>query len=103
MEGRKRESGQCRSRLVLPPNTGVSPGEAAHVVLIAGRPKGPVDTRPGRCVECQREFEYLKRPYQDGKCEGCHNAPASVKKARCTCGIEIAKASMCSESDCPYR
>ena len=103
MAGRKRETEQGRSRVVLPPKIDASPEEAAQVVLNAGRPKGPVDTRPGRCVECQREFAYLERPCQDGKCEGCHSASASVQRARCTCGIEIAKASMCSESDCPYR
>ena len=65
---------------------------------------GPEDAGPYLCVDCQKEVVNLEMLYQDGRCQDCHNAPAVMGRGlRCTCGIEIAKASMCSEADCPYR
>ena len=71
---------------------------------MANKQDGPEDTRPYLCVECQKEVVNSASLYQDGRCEKCHNAPAVIVQGlRCTCGIEVAKASMCSEADCPHR
>ena len=57
-----------------------------------------------QCEACERVVSFPETLYQDGKCEDCHNAQATTGRGhRCTCGIEVAKASMCTEADCPYR
>ena len=35
--------------------------------------------------------------------EDSDKAEPVVQVRKCTCGIEVSKASMCSEPDCPYR
>ena len=64
----------------------------------------PEDAGPHICVDCQKEVANPEMLYSDGRCQDCHSAPAVMAQGlRCTCGIEIAKASMCTESDCPHR
>ena len=71
---------------------------------MANNQDGPEDTGAFLCVECQTEVADSEALHQDGRCVACHNAPAVIGRGlRCTCGIEIAKASMCTEADCPYR
>ena len=56
------------------------------------------------CVDCGQAVNYPDTLYQDGRCEDCEKkASAVVPGPKCTCGIEIAKASRCSEPDCFYR
>jgi len=66
----KKERG--RPAKPLPPRIDASAEEIAHVVLNAGRPKGPIDARDYHCVECGRQVAYPETLYNDYKCAGCH-------------------------------
>ena len=57
-----------------------------------------------KCVTCGRAVNYPGTLDPDGHCEDCKKAQVFVPVRRCTCGVEIAKAStMCPEADCFYR
>lgn len=58
----------------LPPRIDASPEEIAHVVLNAGRPKGPVQDRRYHCGACERQVAFPETLYNDGLCESCHRA-----------------------------
>ena len=57
-----------------------------------------------QCKECERVVTFPETLNQDGLCEKCHPAPATGGSGlTCTCGIAVARASRCTERDCPYR
>ena len=76
MPRKKKEMGRPMERK-YPPRIDATPEEIAHVVLNAGRPKGPVKARDYFCVDCERQVAYPETLYRDGRCENCHKAPAS--------------------------
>ena len=59
------------SKKVLPPRIDATPEEVAHVVLNAGRPKGPVVNKLYYCKECRRQVAWPETLYRDGRCEQC--------------------------------
>ena len=60
----------------LPPRIDATPEEIAHVVLNAGRPRGPVKGLDYFCVDCKRQVAYPETLYNDNRCESCHRAVA---------------------------
>ena len=65
-----------RPARTLPPRIDATPEEVAHVVLNAGRPKGPVQGQDYYCADCKRQVAYPETLYNDNRCEGCHQAAA---------------------------
>ena len=67
--------GRPRKHL-LPPRIDATPEEVAHVVLNAGRPKGPFKPKDYFCEACKRQVAFPETLYNDGLCEQCHTAAA---------------------------
>ena len=71
MPRKKKQMGRPSQR-VLPPKIDATPEEVAHVVLNAGRPKGPVVGQLYYCRDCKRQVSWPETLYRDGRCESCH-------------------------------
>ena len=61
------------SKKVLPPRIDATPEEIAHVVLNAGRPKGPVSNKLYHCRDCKRMVAWPETLYNDGRCKLCRD------------------------------
>ena len=72
---RKKPMGRPSKKL-LPPRIDATAGEIAHVVLNAGRPKGPVQGRDYFCRDCKRQVPFPETLYNDNRCESGHEAAA---------------------------
>ena len=72
---RKKPMGRPSTK-VLPPRIDSTPEEIAHVVLNAGRPKGPVQGRDYFCRDCKRQVAFPETLYNDNRCESCHETAA---------------------------
>ena len=70
---RKKTMGRPSTK-ALPPKIDATPEEVAHVVLNAGRPKGPVQDRRYHCADCKRQVAFPETLYNDNRCESCHKA-----------------------------
>ena len=68
----KRKNPVGRPPNPLPPRIDATAEEIAHVVLNAGRPKGPVAGRDYHCADCGKQVVWPDILYDDGRCEGCH-------------------------------
>ena len=98
--------GRGRPARPLPPKIDATMEEMAKAMLaMPADHEWQYEKGEGKVYQCEKCGRVVNSPetlHQDGLCDGCHNAPSPA--ARCTCGIEIAKANaLCTERDCPYK
>ena len=75
MPGSKKAMGRPVERQ-LPPRIDATPEEIAHVVLNAGRLKGPVKGLDYFCRDCKRQVAYPETLCNDNRCEQRHRTVA---------------------------
>ena len=74
MPRKKKQMG--RPGRAYPPRIDATPERIAHMVLNAGRPKGPIKAKDYFCRDCKRQVAYPDTLYNDHRCGECHQAAA---------------------------